>query len=75
MELDANLLKFLNSLNVNPTKWSNTLKKISRLLGDELFECVWPFVGLAHKGLILEKKFANDPLMTQILEAAVQKCS
>ena len=31
-----------NSLNANPTKWSNT-ETIRRQFADELFECVWPF--------------------------------
>ena len=38
-------LKRVNLLNTNPTKWSNTLKQF------QLFECVWPFCGLALKGL------------------------
>ena len=33
---------FLNPLNTNPTKWSNT-QTIRRQIIDELFKCVWPF--------------------------------
>ena len=36
----------VNVLSANFTKWLNTLE-----VADELFECVWPFVGLTLKGL------------------------
>ena len=37
----------INPFNANFTKWSNTFKRFV----DELFKCVWPFLGLAIKGL------------------------
>ena len=30
----------INPLSTNPTKWSNTLKKIRRQFTDKLFECI-----------------------------------
>ena len=41
--------KIINTLNANPTKWSNTLKQFADILNvHELFKCF--FVGLAVKG-------------------------
>ena len=33
-----------DSLSVNPTKWSNTLKQLVTI-SNELFECFWAFCG------------------------------
>ena len=41
----------LNPLSANPTKWSN--KHNSSAVADELFECVWPFCGVALKRLMV----------------------
>ena len=38
-------LIYVNPISTTPTKWSNTLK--------QLFECIWPFVGLVLTGLII----------------------
>ena len=45
------VLTKLNTLSVNPTKWSNTLKQIRRLLPTNCLSMFDHFVGLALKGL------------------------
>ena len=45
----AQIVPTLNLLSANFTKWSNTLKQfVGKMptIGDELFECVWPFCGI-----------------------------
>ena len=47
----------LNPLSANPTKCSNTLKRICPQFADELFACVWPFSGFGSSRvkIFLEK--------------------
>ena len=45
-----NIIFDINPLSANPKKWSNTLKN-SSAVADELFECIWPFMGFVLKGL------------------------
>ena len=59
------ITKFLKPLNKNRTKWSNTLKN-SLAKAEELFECVWHFVGVkSRKEKKLRSRLGPD---AQLLE-------
>ena len=49
----------INPLSANPTKWSNTLKTICRLLPTNCFNMFAYFVGLAVKGLRRKISFCS----------------
>ena len=45
---------FINPLSANPEKMVKHTQTNRRQFADDLFECVWPFVNLALKGLKLK---------------------